>query len=71
MLCRLAEHWVYIAILPRPITTLTALYIMVAHLARKSKKMIISRDLYFECWVVVGSLLDSELLVVYHRFTKT
>lgn len=44
MLCRLAEHWVYIAILPRPITTLTALYIMIAHLVRKSKKMINSHD---------------------------
>lgn len=40
MLCRLAEHRVYIAILPRPITTLTALYTKIAHSVRKCKIMI-------------------------------
>ena len=44
MLCHLAEHWVYIAILPRPIATLTALSTMIAHLVRKNKKMINSHD---------------------------
>ena len=48
MLCRLAEHLVYIAILPRPITTLTALFTIIAHSVRKSKKMINSHDFQSE-----------------------
>ena len=54
MLCRLAEHWVYIAILPRPITTLTAFYTMIAHSVRYSKKMINPHDFWFsENWASV------------------
>ena len=47
--CLIDSEWIdvrleYIAILPRPIATLTALCIMIAHLVRKSKKMINSHD---------------------------
>jgi len=38
MLCRLAEHLDYVAKLPRLITTLTALFLMIAHSVRKGKK---------------------------------
>jgi len=40
MLCRLAEHRGYAAMLPKPITTLTALFLMIAHSVKKGKKMI-------------------------------
>lgn len=54
MLCRLAEHRIYIAILPRLITTLTAFFIMIAHSVRKSKKMINSYDFKFEFNLMLG-----------------
>jgi len=41
MLCRLTEHRIDIAILPRPITTLTALFIIIAHSVEKGKKRIL------------------------------
>ncbi len=44
MLYRLAEHLVRVTMLPRPITTLTALFIMIAHFANKYKKMINLHD---------------------------
>lgn len=40
MLCRLAEHRLYIAMLPRHITTRTALLKMIAYLRKESKKML-------------------------------
>lgn len=39
MLCHAAEHRAYVAMLPRPITTPTALYIMIAHSIRECKEM--------------------------------
>lgn len=44
MLCRLAEHRVNIAILPRLIATLTVSFMIIALSVRKSKKMINSHD---------------------------
>jgi len=47
MLCRLAEHRGYVALLPKHITTLTALFLMIAHSVKKGKKMINLHNFYF------------------------
>ena len=47
MLCRLAEHFGYVAMLPRPITTLTALFTMISHSVSKSKKIINAHEFWF------------------------